>query len=113
MDWDVLVSFVSGLDASSALFRSMHPEEAKWLNGSMTAQIMADVFDAVSAFTYIFVKANAKKGHRVKMPKPYPRPGMDKNAGQGKHYGKDPIKAEDFQAWWDSHVGKGKSETTE
>ena len=98
LPWTAFRSFVSSLGVSSALFRSMYPEQAAWSSAARTNALLADVFDAVQALSYAFACANTGKGKpRPKKPKPYPRPGAKRDEGR---IGDGAIPIRDFESWW-------------
>lgn len=104
LDWLTLKQFLFNLPITSALYRAREPKVANWVNGGMTAFILADMYDALSAFLYQHACANtSKKSQRPKKPKPYPRPFDTIDNSNEKKFGKDAIPAKDFQKWWDSH----------
>lgn len=97
-----LLHFVQYLGIDSALWREMHEDEARqvaWLDGSMVAPVLADVYDVMAL--NLWVNANRGARHRRRKPKPYPRP-WSASHGETKHFGKDPIPISEFDSWWDS-----------
>ena len=91
LPWRALSNFVRHAGYDSALYREAHKDDQMrlWLDGSMTALILADLFDLEN------IRAHAGTG---KKPKPYPRPWRHEK--RTRHIGKDPIRAGDFAAWW-------------
>lgn len=74
LDWRTLLRFTRHLPADSATFRAVNPERAEaaeWYAGHRTDMILADLVDAVQGLRAMLA---TKPGHRVKPPKPYPRP---------------------------------------
>lgn len=97
-----LLHFVQHLDQGSALWREMHEDEAKylpWLDGSLVAPMIADLYDVMAM--NLWVSANRGAKHRKRKPKPYPRP-WSSSRGETRHIGKDPIPIADFEEWWES-----------
>ena len=95
LGWTALAHFIKYLGPGSALYDEVHPETARWTQGDM---ILADIFDAVSAFRYAFASANSKG--KPRRPKPYPRPWVRER--ETKRFGKDPVKVSEFNSWWES-----------
>ena len=89
--WGELVNFSKHLPFDSATNRALNPEEYKFSTGLQRSAILADIYDALNAFRFMF----AKKGS--KQPKPYPRPWASGNA---KKIGSDPIPISDFKKWY-------------
>ena len=104
LSWRALLHFVEGLGPSSRLAREMEPTleaASMWLDGSMTAALVADLIDVVAAFRWEHAAANVPKGKRPRKPKPVDRP-WAKGSGKGeKRVGRDPIPIGEFDAWWD------------
>lgn len=97
LPWGAFLSFIKHLPPDSA-FRRETMEGVEWLDGRMTAAILADIYDSQEALRFAYVTAHAKKGRKVKPPKPYPRPWRkDKTR---KHFGRGAIPAADFDNWW-------------
>ena len=93
--WAALRSFVSHLDASSALVSEMHPDMAGWQGASRVPAMLADLYDLMAAFRAEFAQAN---GGKRRKPKPYPRPWARRKDEQ--RVGRDPIPIRDFEGWW-------------
>ena len=88
------------LDPSTAIHRSVMGEHARWTDGQIVGQIVADIFDQISMLRYDIASIVSKKGARPRFPDPYPRPGSKKRGGIV--YGSDPIPTSEFHDWWDS-----------
>ena len=103
LSWASLRNFVDNLGADSRLFRDMHPDRAKyveWGEGNRAAWVLADIVDELRVIQYLFKLAHAKRGHRPKKPRPYPRPGVSDDLLGEKRIGRDPIPASKFDDWW-------------
>lgn len=104
LPWGALRSLVGHMDHTWALWRELNPKQAEtaaWLDGSLVAPLLADVFDAVRSLeATVAAKGSGRKPRR---PKPYPRPWL--RDAETQHVGKDPIPISEFDAWWDA---KGK-----
>ena len=90
--WGELVNFSNHLPIESATMRAMKPEEYKFSTGLQRNAILADIFDAVAYFMFMFGKKSNKR------PKPYPRPWA--KGGEVKKIGSDPIPIAEFDKWY-------------
>lgn len=88
------------LDSKTACALSGYEHMDEWHERMKTNMLLADVYDNLSAFRYLFATSKSKK--KGKRPEPYPRPWKKKT----KHFGKGAIKVKDFWAWWDSENKK-------
>ena len=91
--WGNLRDFANNLPQTSATYRALYGETAAFGTNIKQSAILADIYDAITAFAYTYAKVHDGKGNR---PKPYPRPGADK----GERIGKDPIPIKDFNKWY-------------
>lgn len=91
--WGNLRDFAANLPQTSATYRAINGDLARFGSPIKQSAILADVYDAVNAFAFMFAKAHGGKGQR---PKPYPRPGVD----DGQKLGSDPIPIKDFNDWY-------------
>ena len=87
--WGNLRDFANNLPQNSATYRALYGETAAFGSDIKQSAILADIYDAITSFAFMF----AKKG---KKPKPYPRPG----AQGSERIGKDPIHIKDFNDWY-------------
>ena len=87
--WGNLRDFANNLPQNSATYRALYGETAAFGSDIKQSAILADIYDAITSFAFMF----AKKG---KKPKPYPRPG----AQGSERIGKDPIPIKDFNDWY-------------
>lgn len=92
--WGELVNFSNHLPIDSATCRALKPEESKFASDLQRNAILADLFDAVSAFSAMFAKAHGGKGE---LPKPYPRPWTKSGAQK---IGSKPIPISEFNKWY-------------
>ncbi|MDQ0793556.1 hypothetical protein [Streptomyces sp. B1I3] len=86
--WGDLLTIVKQLPRSSALFRSMHPEEAEW---GLVEQLIAYTADLTAVGNW-----QRAQGKKKDYPRPIPRPGVE---SPEKKYGKGAISIEDMSAW--------------
>ena len=93
LSWRALFNFVRHVGYDSELYREINPDDElrPWLDGSIVAALLADIFDLENA--------RAHAGSRKK-PKPYPRPWRRDKTVQ--RIGSEPIRAGDFERWWTS-----------
>lgn len=97
--WTALRSFVTHLDASSALSRELYPETAGWQGTERVPMILADLYDLVGQFAYGYAVSHTQKGkRRPSKPEPYPRPGAKKREPQ--RIGRGAIPISEFDRWW-------------
>lgn len=90
LPWGALLHFVEHLGHDSATWRAANPEDQThlWLDGSMVAPILADLYDLLN-------QRSAGKSRQ----RPYPRPWAKNRSTE--RYGRKPIPIRDFDAWWD------------
>ena len=88
-----------GMDSATICAASGHERQSDWALRFKTNAILADVYDAVSAFNYSFIKAHSKK-KKPKRPKPYPRPWVKEK--HTKRFGRGAIPIKDFWKWWNN-----------
>lgn len=91
--WGNLFDFANNLPQGCATARALHPKEYQYASPIGNAAMIADVYDAVTAFAYMYAKAN---GGKAKRPEPYPRPWANKS----KNLGSKPIPIKDFNEWY-------------
>ena len=91
--WGNLLDFAMNLPQDSATWRSVHPEHAAFSSPIQQAEIIADIFDAVQSFAYMFARFC---GGKPKQPKPYPRPWRV----DGQQIGSGAIPIKDFNKWY-------------
>lgn len=91
--WGNLRDFANNLSQTSATYRALYGETAAFGNNIKQSAILADIYDALMSFAFMFAKAHGGKGQK---PKPYPRPG----AQGDERIGKDPIPIKDFNDWY-------------
>ena len=102
MNWRDLRDFCKFLPMDSALRQATEPEYAKFGTQFNTGFILAEMYDLISTFSYMYASANSKT--RPKAPKPFPRPWYKEE--DTVKYGSAPIPVKDFEDWW-----YGKDET--
>ena len=93
LGWGNLRDFANNLPLTSATYRALHRESVEFGNPIRQSAMLADIYDLVSNFSFMFAKAHGGKGQR---PKPYPRPGSD----NGESIGSDPIPISEFNEWY-------------
>ena len=91
--WGNLRDFALNLSTTSATYRALYKEHYSFASPTTQSAMLADIFDSLQMFAYMFAKAHGGKGAK---PKPYPRP----NADDGEKIGKDPIPIADFNKWY-------------
>lgn len=87
-----------GLDSATICAESGFTRQSEWTYRMKTNAILADIYDAIQAFSYIFAKSKSKRKN-AKKPKPYPRPWVEPKTQK---FGKDPIPVSRFKRWWNS-----------
>ncbi|TKT03446.1 hypothetical protein [Streptomyces lasalocidi] len=85
--WGDLLAIVRQAPRSSALFRSMSPDEAMW---GHTEQLLALIADFISVGNW-----QRSQGKKKDYPKPIPRPGVE----QDKKFGTEAMSLEDAASW--------------
>lgn len=91
--WGNLRDFAHNLSTDSATYRALHGDLSRFASPISQSAMLADIFDAVQMFEYIFAKVHGGKGLK---PKPYPRP----TENDGERIGKDPIPLAEFNKWY-------------
>lgn len=74
--WRDLIVIIRESKQDSALMRSMHPESYRW---GQTEHLLADLLDLTNILVWFKTKDGQKGRNR---PAPYPRPGVDQDAGK-------------------------------
>lgn len=97
--WRDLNDFISYLPSDSALFNEMHPNLGGWGTPLQTNSLLADIYDAINAFAYMYAKSHTKR--TIPKPKPYPRPFVTQDNDEQK-LGSEPIPVSEFEDWWNS-----------
>ena len=103
-----LLAFVRHVPEASALRRELRrepPEDAAWREAGLTAQLLAAVFDALNMQTWVIAQTHSRRSIRNAMPRPMDRPGA--RSGD-RHFGRDPIPAAEFDAWWSREPDGGE-----
>ena len=72
LSWSALFSFVTHIEADSALMRELRPELSVWSTQAKTNAILADIYDVLSMINSNLCAKGS--GKRAKRPQPYPRP---------------------------------------
>lgn len=95
-----LCHFVANLSLDSATVSaaSGYKGMREWGEREKTNILLADLYDNITAFRYLYATSKSKR--KIKRPKPYPRPWAKND--KVKHIGKDPIRVKDFAKWWKS-----------
>lgn len=97
LSWGALLHFVQHVPRSSALSREIEPQSdtERWVDGDMSASILADIFDAITAgFAGMAAKGTGRSAKRMK---PYPRPWLKPKV---RKVGRGGIPVRDFERWW-------------
>lgn len=94
--WAELINFMRHLPESSATYRAMNEDAYRFASDLQESAILADIYDAISTFAYMFNRAN---GGHAKKPNPYKRPWLADDSSE-QHFGKDPIPIADFNSWY-------------
>lgn len=94
-DVEALAHFVANLTMDSATLQAESGFEhiSDWGMRFKTNQLLADLYDLLQSFRYLFMKSKRQKPQK---PKPYPRP-WDRKI---KKMGKKPVKVSRFWSWW-------------
>ena len=95
LSWDALDSFLQFIGPDSALFREKDPELARWATTLKTNEILADIWDVLSAINNNLVAIGSRKP--AKKYKPYPRP-WKKNEDT-KKIGSDALPVDELEKW--------------
>ena len=92
--WDELINFSNHLPLDSATYRALKPDESKFATDLQRNAILADIYDAISAYAYMYAKRN---GGKPQKPQPYPRPWTN---GGAQKIGSEPIPISEFKDWY-------------
>ena len=93
--WAQACNFVRHLPEDSATWRALHPDEAPWATRLGIVHLLADIFDLVGGFSWLFASAHSKS--KPKRPDHYPVPWR---RAERQHMGKDAISIADFDSWY-------------
>ena len=94
--WGELINFFHHLPDTSATYRALHGDAYRFASDLQESAILADIYDAISGFAFMFNRAH---GGHAKKPKPYQRPWLDDDTEE-KRIGKDPIPISEFNRWY-------------
>ena len=97
LSWDALTSFVTNLGNESALARELDEEYSIWATTVKTNGILADIFDMLAQINANLV-AIAERSKAKPMPS-YPRPGVEDDGEDVKHFGKGAVPRGEFRQW--------------
>ena len=92
--WGNLSDFANHLPQSSATWRALYEDESRFTTPLQQMATMADIYDAISALSYLIAKVYGSKGQP---PEPYPRPWKKKS---DKSLGSKPISISEFKDWY-------------
>lgn len=98
LSWDALDSFLSEIDADSALIREVDPDTAEWGTRVKTNKILADIWDQLSLINSNLVAIGSRKP--AKTPKPYPRPGQ-KPPDDERKIGSGALPPDELKKWFE------------
>ena len=99
LSWRTLLSVLNHLNLQSVTMQEINPEYATWASPEKTNGILADIYDILAVINANLVAIGS--GKRPKQPKPYPRPGKDKDNKDVKHFGKDAVTVEELEAFFE------------
>lgn len=77
LTWDALGDFISKTEPGSALSYDLDPERADWATTDRTNTLLADIYDLLAVMNRMLATMVTQR--RQPKPKPYRRPGKDKN----------------------------------
>ncbi|MET7741978.1 hypothetical protein [Streptomyces sp. NPDC005385] len=86
--WGDLLAIVRQSPRSSALFRSLYPDEAVWAHQE---QLLATIADALHVGNW-----QRGQGNKKDYPKPIPRPGVKP---ESEKFGKDAVTLDEISSW--------------
>ena len=92
--WGELLNFSLHLPIDSATRRAYKPDEYRFSTDLQRNALLADLYDAIARFAFMYGKRNGGKG---KKPKPYPRPWQSDDTQK---IGSDPIAISKFDEWY-------------
>lgn len=92
--WGELIKFSQHLPADSATHRKLYTDYRKFASDIQRNALLADIFDAITGFAWMYSKRN---GGKAQKPKPYPRPWQ---VSEEKHIGSKPIPISEFDKWY-------------
>lgn len=93
--WGELINFSRHLPDTSATYRAMHDDAYRFASDLKENAILADIYDAIASFAFMYAKAHGGKGKR---PQPYQRPWSSDADEQ--RIGADPIPISEFNKWY-------------
>ena len=97
LSWDALASFIIYDEIDSALGRELNEEYSLWAALLKTNGILADIFDMLAQINANLVAIGEHKASAS--IKPYPRPGMQEERENVKHFGKGALPRGEFRKW--------------
>lgn len=97
LSWNALASFVIHEDTSSALSRELNEEYSLWAMQLKTNGILADIWDMLAQINANLVALGEHS--KANQPRRYPRPGMEEEEENVRHFGKGALPRGQFKAW--------------
>lgn len=97
LSWGALASFVMNVSGDSALSEEMNADYHIWATATKTNGILADIYDMLAQINANLVAIGERKPS--KLPKAYPRPGVEEKQENVKHFGKGALPKGEFRKW--------------
>lgn len=96
LSWRALDSFMHNLPTDTATMRELHPEYAEWNTTMKTNALLADIYDVLSVIGSVLIALRLPRA-KVKLPKPYPRPGQKPK--EQMHFGRGALPPDKLREW--------------
>lgn len=96
LSYPALFAFLAHLPTTSAYVRMKNPDTASWMDGSLVANLLAELGHRLDILAW---QQTADGQKNRKRPQPWPRPWVkDKNKDR---IGAGPIPASEWETFWD------------
>ena len=99
LSWGALASFLVFEEAGSALDRDINGDDSIWSDIIKTNGILADIYDQLAQINANLVAIGSRS--KSQPVKPYPRPGVEQNSGNRRHFGKGALPPDELEAWFE------------
>ncbi len=99
LSWGALASFLAYEQSGSALDRDINGDDSIWSAVIKTNGILADIYDQLAQINENLVAIGSKK--KANPVKLYPRPGIEPENENIRHFGKGALPVDELEAWFE------------
>ena len=99
LSWGALASFLAYERNGSALDRDVNGDASIWSDIIKTNGILADIYDQLAQINANLVAIGSRS--KSQPVKPYPRPGIEQDGENRRHFGKGALPVNELEAWFE------------